>query len=148
MYDFWQFLHVMSAAIWVGAAALALFLSFRLGAAQNDPAAFSASRLLETTSVPLFIIASMATFITGLIMAFGWIGFGPLWIKIGLGGILISMVMGFGYFKPQIAKLEAAISERGATDAGVQAKIRQMNMVAAAELVVFFVIIWAMVTKP
>ena len=148
MYDFWQFLHVTSAVVWVGAAALALFLSFRLGAAKDNSVAFSASRLLETTSVPLFIFASLATLVTGLTMAFGWVGFGPLWIKIGLGGIVVSLIMGFGYFKPQIAKLEAAISERGPTDPGVQATIRQMNMVAAAELGVFLIVIWAMVTKP
>lgn len=148
MYDFWQFLHVTSAVTWVGAAILALFLSFRLGVAKDDPAAFSASRILETTSVPLFIVASLATLVTGLIMAFGWIGFGPLWIKIGLGGIVVSLIMGFGYFKPQIEKLEVAISERGPMDPGVQAKIRQMNIVSAAELVVLLIVIWAMVTKP
>ena len=148
MYDFWQFLHVTSAVVWVGAAALALFLSFRLAGAKSDPVAFSASRILETTSVPLFIVASLATLVTGLIMAFGWVGFGPLWIKIGLGGIIVSLIMGFGYFKPQIEKLEAAISERGPTDPGVQATIRQMNVVAAAELVVFLIVVWAMVTKP
>lgn len=148
MYDFWQFLHVMSAAVWVGAAALALFLSFRLDAAHDNPIAAPATRLMESTALPLFMVASVATLVTGLVMAFGWIGFGPLWIKIGLGGILISIGMGFGYFKPGIEKLEAAVQERGHTDPGVQALVRRMNIVAAVELVVFVIVIWAMVTKP
>ena len=148
MYDFWQFLHVTSAVVRVGAAALALFLSLRLSAAHENPIAVSASRLMETTGVPLFMAASVATLVTGLILAFGWVGFGPLWIKIGLAGIIVSLVMGFGYFKPQIAKLDAAMQERGPGDAGVQALVRQTNIVAVIEFLVFLVVIWAMVTKP
>lgn len=148
MYDFWQFLHVSSAIVWVGAAALAAFLSFRLSALGEDPTAASASRLMESHGVPLFMGASIGTLVTGLIMAFGWIGFEPLWIKIGLGGIIISLIMGFGYFKPTIAKLDRLVEERGATDAGVRAIVRQANMVSLAELAIFLVVVWAMVTKP
>lgn len=148
MYNFWQFLHVTSAIVWVGAAALALFLSFQLQALRGDPLATSASRLMESKSVPLFMVASLATLITGLVMAFGWTGFEPLWIKIGLGGILASLVLGFGYFKPHIAKLEVAVEERGTADPGVHAMIRQANMVASVELVIFLIVVWAMVAKP
>ena len=147
MYNFWQFLHVTSAIVWVGAATLALFLSFRLEAAA-DPSFSKASRLMESKSVPLFMVASLATLLTGLVMAFGWIGFQPLWIKIGLGGIFISLVLGFGYFKPQIEKLERLVEERGPEDAGVRALVRQTNVMAAVELVVFLVVVWAMVAKP
>ena len=147
MYEFWQFLHVTSAIVWVGAATLALFLSFRL-AAVRDPAAFRASRLMESKSIPLFMVASLATLVTGLIMAFGWIGFSPLWIKIGLGGIFISLVLGFGYFKPHIEKLERLTVDGGSDDAGVHALVRQANLLAAVELLIFIVVVWAMVTKP
>jgi putative copper export protein len=147
VYDFWQFLHVTSAIVWVGAAAMALFLSVRLEAA-GDPSASTANRMVESKAVPLFMVASLATLVTGLVMAFGWIGFEPLWIKIGLGGIFLSLVIGFGYFKPRIAKLDALVAERGSEDAGVRALGRQMNVVAAVELLIFLVVVWAMVTKP
>lgn len=148
MYDFWQFLHVMSAIVWVGAAALAVFLSFRLEAMGTDPLAGAASRLMESKEVPLFMLASLATLVTGLVMAFGWMGFEPLWIKVGLGGIFISLVLGFGYFKPQIEKLDAAVKERGADDPEVRHRIRQTNYVALGELVIFMIVVWAMVAKP
>lgn len=148
MYNLWQFLHVTSAIVWVGAAVLSLFLAFRLGAMRDNTVAAPASRLMEATAVPLFIVASLATLATGLVMAFGWVGFEPLWIKIGLGGIFVSIVMGFAYFKPQIAKIDAAIEERGATDPGVQAMVRRTNIAGVIELVIFLVVVWAMVTKP
>lgn len=147
MYDLWQYLHVMSAIVWVGAASLALFLSFRLEKL-GDPGATSAGRLMESNSVPLFMVASLATLVTGLVMAFGWVGFGPLWIKIGLAGIFISIVLGFGYFKPHIEKLEGMLKERGPEDGEVRALIRQTNIVASLELVVMLIVVWAMVAKP
>lgn len=148
MYNVWQFLHVVSAIIWVGAAALAVFLSFRLEALKDDPLAGAAGRLMESNSVPLFMFASMSTFITGLILAFGWVGFEPLWIKLGLIGVVLSLVLGFGYFKPQIEKLDLALKERGPDHPEVRRKERQTNYVALGELVVFLIVVWAMVVKP
>lgn len=148
MYNFWQFLHVTSAIVWAGGAVMTFFLSMRLNAARDNPMAGPASALMEKTAVPLFIVVSLSTLATGLVLAFGWVGFEPLWIQIGLGGITLSLVAGFGYFKPHGEKLEAAIAERGPADARVQAMIRQLQIVAAAELVVLAIVVWAMVVKP
>lgn len=148
MYDLWQFLHVVSAIVWVGGAAFAVFLSFRLEALHDDPLAGAASRLMESKSVPLFMLASMSTFVTGLVMAFGWVGFEPLWIKIGLVGVVASLALGFGYFKPKIESLAEMLDNRGPGDPEVRRLVRQTNFVALGELAVFLVVIWAMVTKP
>ena len=127
---------------------MTLFLSLRLGAAKDNPIAGPATGLMAQTAVPLFMMASLSTLITGLILAFGWIGFEPLWIKIGLGGIILSLVMGFGYHRPHGAKLQAAMQESGPADAGVQALVRQGNIVAVIETLVLVFVIWAMVAKP
>lgn len=147
MYDFWQFLHVTSAIVWVGSATLSLFLLLRLGKL-GDPSIDSYLRLADEKSVPLFASTSMLTLVTGLVMAFGWVGFGPLWIKIGLAGIFVSMVMGFGYFLPTINKIKATVAERGAEDPSVVAMSRQITIVSGVELAIFLVVVWAMVTKP
>ena len=148
MYNFWQVLHVLFAVVWVGAAVLALFLSLRLGSMRDNPTAGPAAGLMEATAVPLFMVAALGTLITGLIMAFGWVTFEPLWIKIGLGGVIVSIVVGMGYFAPHGKKLEAAMAANGPTDSKVQSMIRQAQLVSMAEVVLFAIVIWAMVAKP
>ncbi len=127
---------------------MALFLTFRLQAQNENPMAGPATGLMMKTSVPLFAIASLTTLVTGLILAFGWVTFGPLWIKLGLAGVIVSIVMGFGYHRPHGAKVEAAMQARGPNDEGVKALLRQGNMVAVAELLFLIFVVWAMVAKP
>jgi hypothetical protein len=148
MYNFWQFLHVLFAIIWVGSAVLSVFLSLRLGVMHDNPVAGPASGLVEKSSVPVFIVSSFGTLITGLILAFGWVTFGPLWIKIGLGGVILSIVVGIAYFAPHGKKLEAAIEAGGPNDPSVRMMVRQAQIVSIAELVLFAVIVWTMVAKP
>jgi hypothetical protein len=119
MYNFWQYLHVLFATTWVGAAVLDVFLSLRLSALRDNPVAGPASGLMEKSSVPLFIGSSLGTLITGLILAFGWVTFDPLWIKIGLGGAILSIVVGIAYFAPHGEKVEAAVEASGPNDPAV-----------------------------
>jgi hypothetical protein len=148
MYNFWQFLHVLFAIIWVGSAVLSVFLSLRLGALRDDPVAGPASGLIEKNSVPVFIVSSFGTLITGLILTFGWITFDPLWIRIGVGGVIVSIIVGIAYFAPHGKKLEAAIEANGPNDPSVTAMVRRAQIVSMAELILFAVIVWAMVAKP
>jgi hypothetical protein len=125
-----------------------VFLSLRLGSMRDNPVAGPASGLVEQTSVPLFIVASFGTLITGLILAIGWVTFDPLWIQIGLGGVIVSIVVGIAYFAPHGKKLEAAIEASGPDNPTVKAMVRQAQIVSVGELVLFAVIVWAMVVKP
>ena len=148
MYNLWQFVHVLAAVVWVGAAVLSVFLSVRLGALKDNPVAGPASGLVEKTSVPVFIVSSLGTLISGLVLAFGWVGFEPLWIKIGLGGVIISIIVGIAYFRPHGEKLEAAMEASGPDNPQVRSMIQQAQLVSIAELVVLAFVIWAMVVKP
>ena len=148
MYNFWQYLHVLFATTWVGAAVLDVFLSLRLSALRDNPVAGAAFGLMEKSSVPLFIVSSLGTLITGLVLAFGWVTFEPLWIKIGLGGVILSIVVGIAYFAPLGKKVEAAIEANGQNDPAVMAMVHRAQIVSVAEVFLFAVIVWAMVVKP
>ena len=148
MYTFWQYLHVLFATTWVGAAVLDVFLSLRLSALRDDPVAGPATGLMQESSVPLFVGSSFGTLITGLVLAFGWVTFDPLWIKIGLGGAILSIVVGVAYFAPLGKKVESAIEASGPKDPAVITLVRQVQIVSVAEVFLFAVIVWAMVAKP
>lgn len=149
VYELLLFMHVVSAIIWVGAATTYFALEVRTDlsgdlereASQNDDADWLAPRL--------FIPASMATLIFGVLAAIeGDWDFGSLWIIIGLSGFAVSFATGIGYFAPEIKKLAAAMERNGATDHEVRRRVANLKMVGRIELAVLYVVVVSMVAKP
>ena len=148
VYELLLFLHIIAAIIWVGAATTYFALELRTDlsgdlereASQNDDAGWLAPRL--------FIPASMATLIFGVLAAIegNW-DFGSLWIIIGLTGFGVSFVTGIGYFEPEMKKLAAAIERGGAADPEVRRRTASLKMVGRIELAVLYVVVVSMVAK-
>lgn len=149
LYELLLLLHIISAIVWVGAATTYFALELRTDlsgdlereASQNDDGAWLAPRL--------FIPASMATLIFGVLAAIegNW-DFGSLWIIIGLVGFGVSFATGVGYFEPQMKKLAAAMESGGAADPGVRRRVASLKMVGRIELAVLYVVVVSMVAKP
>ena len=149
LYELLLFLHIVAAIIWVGAATTYFALELRTDlsgdvereASHNDDAEWLAPRL--------FIPASLATLVLGVLTAIegGW-DFGSLWIIIGLAGFGVSFAVGIGYFEPEIKKLAAAIERGGATDPEVRSRMANLKMVGRIELAVLYVVVASMVLKP
>jgi uncharacterized membrane protein len=149
LYELLLLLHIIAAIIWVGAATTYFALELRTDlsgdvereASHNDDADWLAPRL--------FIPASMATLILGVVTAIegNW-DFGSLWIIIGLAGFGVSFATGIGYFEPEIKKLAAAVERGGATDPEVRRRMANLKMVGRIELAVLYVVVGSMVVKP
>ena len=149
LYELLLLLHIIAAIIWVGAATMYFALELRTDlsgdvereASHNDDADWLAPRL--------FIPASMATLILGVLTGIegNW-DFGSLWIIIGLAGFGVSFATGIGYFTPEMKKLAAAIERGGATDPEVRRRIANLKMVGRIELAVLYVVVGSMVAKP
>lgn len=149
LYELLLLLHIVSAITWVGAATTYFALELRTDlsgdlereASQNDDADWLAPRL--------FIPASMATLIFGVLAAIeGDWDFGSLWLIIGLAGFGVSFATGVGYFEPEIKKLAAAIERHGATHPEVRRSVANLKMVGRIELAVLYVVVASMVVKP
>ena len=149
LYELLLLLHIISAIIWVGAATTYFALELRTDlsgdlereASQNDDAEWLAPRL--------FIPASLATLIFGVLAAIegNW-DFGSLWIIIGLTGFGVSFATGIGYFDPEMKKLAAAIERDGAANPEVRRRTASLKMVGRIELAVLYVVVGSMVVKP
>jgi uncharacterized membrane protein len=149
LYELLLLLHIISAIIWVGAATTYFALELRTDlsgdlereASQNDDA--------EWLSPRLFIPASIATLIFGVLAAIegNW-DFGSLWIIIGLTGFGISFATGIGYFDPEMKKLAAAIERDGAAEPEVRRRVANLKMVGRIEVAVLYVVVGSMVVKP
>jgi hypothetical protein len=149
LYELLLLLHVLAAIIWVGAATTYFALELRTDlsgdldreASHNDDASWLAPRL--------FIPASMATLLLGIVTAIeGDWDFGSLWIVIGLTGFAVSFAVGIGYFEPEIKRLAAAIERGGAADPEVRRRMANLKTVGRIELAVLYVVVAAMVAKP
>jgi len=148
-YELLLLLHIIAAIIWVGAATTYFALELRTDlsgdlereTSQNDDAQWLAPRL--------FIPASMATLIFGVLAAIegNW-DFGSLWIIIGLAGFGVSFATGIGYFEPEMKRLAAAIERGGAADPEVRRRTASLKTVGRIELAVLYIVVASMVAKP
>jgi uncharacterized membrane protein len=149
LYEFLLMLHVIAAIIWLGAGFLFLVL-ITLAHRANEPereASYHAD--IDRLAPILFIPASLATFVLGLLTALeGDWDFGQAWILIGLAGWLFSFLVGIAYFKPESARI-IELNERG-PEGQAEAMIRSARMTAVDhfQLTTLFVVVAAMVLKP
>jgi uncharacterized membrane protein len=149
LYELFLFLHVAAAIIWLGAALTLTMLILRAELAKDTTAKAEINAASEWLAVRLFIPASLATLIFGLLsMVEGPWGLDELWVAIGLGGWLVSFLTGILYFKPEGERVDAMVAELGAGHAEVQRRLDQMELVGRIELAVLFIVVADMVVKP
>ena len=142
-------LHVFSVIVWLGAGFVFTVLLALARNANDAEREASYHADIDRLATLLFIPASLATLVFGLLTAIevGW-DFGQAWIIIGLGGWLLSFLIGILYFKPESERI-AALSEHGEAEMAEAVKrSRRMTAVDHFELTVLFVVAAAMVLKP
>jgi uncharacterized membrane protein len=144
--DILKFLHVLSAAIWVGGGFMLQVLLSRAKAAGPDTVA-SFNELAEWTH-RLFMAASFLTLLFGIgTVASGGYDWGAPWIGIGFAGFLASGLLGMAVLGPTATKMKALIGERGPNDPVVAHLGRRLDMVGRLDLVILIFVVFAMVTK-
>ena len=149
LYEFLLVLHLIAVVIWLGAAFTLSMVILRAELAQDLRAKAEINAWSEWLAPRLFIPASMATLIFGLlVMVEGPWGLDQLWVAIGLGGWLVSFLTGILYFKPEGERIGELVAELGAEHAEVQRRLDQMEMVGRIELAVLFVVVADMAIKP
>lgn len=149
MYNLFQFLHVASAVVWVGSGVALVALMGAMTRAGDSASVMAVGRHLEGLAPKLFGSAAMGTLLFGVatVLAGEGIGFADLWITIGFAGVALSIVI-VAVSNPQQKRLAATIEEHGPEHPDVAATTARLRMLNYIDLVVLFVVIWAMVAKP
>jgi uncharacterized membrane protein len=146
-YTLVKFLHVTCAVIWVGGAFVMITLGAVAERAKDDAELVRIVRQVAWAGERIYVPASIATLVFGVITA--WLGglFGNLWVILGLIGIAMTIGMGILVLTPRAKKAEAGFKAGGATPA-VVAISRQLLTIAKFDAVLLFTVVADMVLKP
>lgn len=148
MYEWLKAFHILMAVIWVGGAYTVQILISRL---RKEPARMVKTAMdVEWMGNHVFLPSSLVLLGLGLWMVLGfdiW-EITDMWILIGLGGIVATIITGAGYLGPQIKKLHAMVEEKGIEDPAVAAHVQKLFVVSRIDLVVLTLVVFNMVIKP
>jgi uncharacterized membrane protein len=149
MYELLLTIHVLAAVVWVGGGTAMHILGRRVLKRGDGKEIYEFSKEINTVSLRLYAPTSLILLIAGVLLVNeAGFDFSQLWITLGFVGWGISFLVGVGYYGPQDKKLQALVAEKGPTDPGVAANVRQALMVNQVELLILFLIIVDMTTKP
>ncbi|HHY48206.1 MAG TPA: DUF2269 family protein, partial [Alphaproteobacteria bacterium] len=147
-YAAFKFLHVGAAVIWIGGACVMVLLGIRADRAKNDAEIVAIVRQVAWAGERIFVPASIATLIFGLIVA--WLGnlWANLWVILGLVGVATTIALGVGVLTPRAKKVEAGYAAAGGITSEVVAISREILTIAKFDMVLLFTVIADMVLKP
>lgn len=149
LYELLLMLHIFSVIVWLGAG-LTFTVLIMLARTASDPQREASYHADIAKLAPLlFIPASLATLIFGVLTAMeGDWDFGQAWLLIGLGGWLMSFLIGILYFKPESERIEALDTQGGDGMAEAMSRSKRMSAVDNFELTTLYVVAASMVIKP
>jgi uncharacterized membrane protein len=149
-YEFLLFAHISMAVIWVGGATMVQFFALRAMRASDPMRMAEFGQDVEWAANRTMIPASGLAFVTGVLLVIDsdfW-GFGDDWIVIGLILFAITFLAGVLFFGPESGRLSKLAESEGPTSPVFQARLQRMLALTRADLMLLFLLIFDMATKP
>lgn len=148
LYNLLKFVHVLAAATWVGGAITLKIQSDRALRSDPDRAAQLASET-ERVGSTVLMPASIVLLVAGLWMIFeSDIGFGPLWVKLGLAIYVISAVAGAVFLGPLYKQVGVLRAERGAGDPELTSRLQRISALSWVDMALLVAAVFVMTVKP
>jgi len=146
-YTLFKFLHVSAAVIWIGGAFIMIILGVKADRSKNDAEIVGVVRQVAWAADRIYVPASIATLVFGLIVA--WIGslWANLWVILGLVGVAATIALGIIVLTPRAKKVEGGYAS-GGVSAPIVAISREILTIAKFDIVLLFTVIADMVLKP
>jgi uncharacterized membrane protein len=149
-YEFLLFAHISMAVIWVGGATMVQFFALRAIRASDPMRMAEFGEDIEWSANRTLIPASGLAFVTGVLLVIDsdfW-GFGDDWIVIGLALFAITFLAGILFFGPESGRLSKLAEAEGPASPVFQARLQRMLALTRADLMLLFLLIFDMATKP
>jgi uncharacterized membrane protein len=149
MYELLLTIHVLGAVIWVGGGTAMHILGRRVLKRGDGKEIYEFSKEINTVALRLYAPVSLIMLIAGILLVdeAGY-EFSQTWISLGFLGWGISFFVGILYYGPQDKRLQTLVAADGPTADGVVANVRQALFVNQIELLILFLVIVDMTTKP
>ena len=148
-YDLLLVLHLVAVIVWLGAGFLLAVLVFGAERAGDLMREAGYHRDTGWLAPRLFIPASMSTLIFGALLVIdGPYQFSDPWIAFALAGWFVSFGLGFFYFKPEGERIGRLVEARGPADPEIARRVRRVNIVDRAQVLILFLVVADMVLKP
>ncbi|MDB5505443.1 MAG: hypothetical protein JWR75_81 [Devosia sp.] len=145
-YPLMKFLHVASAIAWVGGGGVLTLLAVLADRAKNDSELVAIARHFARAGERIYMPATAATLITGVIATTLGGMWGSLWIIIAMLGIVVSGGIGGALLSPRGKRINTLAD--GGDISGAARVTRELLLIARFDLVLLFAIVADMVFKP
>jgi uncharacterized membrane protein len=148
-YSFFKSIHVITAVIWVGGAAMIQAYAFRILRTEDGKRQADFAKDTEVVGMRVFMPASLILFLAaiGMMVNLDW-SWSQNWIVLGVIAFGLSFVLGAGFLGPEGGRIAELIEKEGPDSPAVQARIRRILTISRGELVVLLTVIVNMVVKP
>jgi uncharacterized membrane protein len=146
-YSIFKFLHVASAVAWVGGAFVMIMLGVKAMRSKDDAQLVSVVMQVAWAGERIYVPASIATLVFGVITATIGNLWGNLWVILGLVGVAATLALGILVLTPMAKRVDAGMKAGGTSPAVVQTS-RDLLTIAKFDAVLLFTVIADMVLKP
>jgi uncharacterized membrane protein len=149
-YDFWLFLHISFAVLWVGGGAMVQLFALRALAARSAERLALLASDAEWVGSRFLTVFGAGAFLTGIALVVNaefW-SFGDDWIVIGLVLFAVTFVAGAAFLGPEAGRIGKLVAAEGPSSPAAQARIRRILVLSRIDLIVLFLIIFDMAVKP
>jgi uncharacterized membrane protein len=143
-YTLFKFLHVLTAIIWIGGAFIMLMFGINAVRLRNDTQLVSVGAQMGWAAERIYVPASMATVLLGLVVATLGGQWSELWVILGLVGMAITMALGILALTPRAKKVAEAA---GPTPIAI-ATAKELVTLVKFDCAALFVVVADMVLKP
>lgn len=147
--DLYLVCHLGASVLWVGAGFTIVLLGVRVGLANDHARRLAYARDVEWFGPRVFLPCNLLVLVFGFLLVHeaGW-GYDRLWIQLGLGGLLVSFLVGALVFGPGWAQVAKLAEAEGAGSPGVAARMGRLQLAGFLDLGLLLGIVFVMTVKP